>query len=340
MTRFEKKLRAELRRLKIGENARVLVAVSGGADSMALLHALARLRDCHKMPEVIVAAHLNHLLRGEESDGDESFVRNCTQQLRVPLCCEQIDVGKIAQAAGRNLEAVAREMRYEFLERAAVPPGAEVIVTAHTHDDQVETVLMRLLRGTSAAGLRGIQPTMELASGRRLVRPLLNFSRADVIHYCEHYQLAFRTDSSNLSDEFTRNRIRHELRPLLQSFNPHFEKALLRLTAQLTEDDDDLNAAAAEIFSSLHHHAETDSLDVKPLRCLTTAKRRRVLRLWLRERRGDLKRIDAVHLRAIEKLVMNDVGGKYVELPAGWQVWRKKEKIIILNDITRANTIH
>jgi tRNA(Ile)-lysidine synthase len=330
MTRLEKKLRAALRRSGVGESAKALVAVSGGADSTALLDALVRLRRAAKTPKQISAAHLNHLLRGDDSDADETFVRDLAQRLEVPLLTERVEVLKRAETAARNLEAVARELRYEFLKQAADHFGAEVIVTAHTRDDQVETIVMRLLRGSSGAGLRGIHPSTILSSKVRLIRPLLEVTRAEVIAYCEHYGGAFRTDSSNFSTDFTRNRVRHELLPLLREFNPRIDETLLRFAERVNEDDDCLQQRAAALLLAAGQAIDDSSLALRAITDLHPALRRRVLRQWLRDARGHLRRIDAAHLLALDHLATDSENERYVELPGGHQVWRRRGHLLLV----------
>ena len=319
MTKLEKKLRASLRKLEIRKQDRVLVAVSGGADSTALLDALARWKKSEHLSSTLCAAHLNHLLRGAESDADETFVRVITGQLNVPIFIAQENVAACAASEKKNLEATARRLRYDFLRRTAEQCQATVIVTAHTQDDQVETLVMRLLRGTSAVGLRGIHTQVPLPGSVRLVRPMLEITRAEVIEYCEHYQLNFRHDSSNDSDEFTRNRIRHEVLPLLQTFNSGFGATLIRTAFQLSEDNEYMQSEAARWVEEL---AEDRSLNFQPLRKLQVAVRRRVLRHWITQTRGDLRRIGMVHLMAVDNLMLRGEGGRYVELPGGWRVYR------------------
>ncbi len=320
MTKLEKKLRASLRKLEIGKQDRILVAASGGADSTALLDALAR----WKKSDQLFAAHLNHLLRGAESDADETFVRAITGQLNVPVFIARENVAACAAQEKKNLEATARRLRYEFLQRAAEQCQASVIVTAHTHDDQVETLMMRLLRGTSAAGLRGIHAQFSLSNSVRLVRPMLEITRVEVIEHCERYQLKFRDDSSNASSEFTRNRIRHEVLPLLQTLNPDFGSTLIRTAFQLNEDDEHLQSEAARWVEEL---AEDGALNFKRLSKLHAAVRRRVVRLWIAQTRGDLRRISTVHLTAIDNLIIRGESGRYVELPGGWRVYRRRDQL-------------
>ena len=320
MTKLEKKLRASLRKLAVNKQDRILVAASGGADSTALLDALAR----WKKSEQLFAAHLNHLLRGAESDADETFVRAITGQLQVPIFVAQEDVAACAAHEKKNLEATARRLRYEFLVRTAEQCPASVIVTAHTRDDQVETLMMRLLRGTSAAGLQGIHAQTVLTDTVRLVRPMLEITRAEVLEHCARYQLAFRHDSSNESPEFTRNRIRHEVLPLLQTFNPDFGATLMRTASQIHEDNEYLEAEAARM---VEEWAEGTALNLQPLRQMHVALRRRILRQWLAQTRGDLRRIGTVHLTAMDELMVRGEGGRYVELPGGWRVYRLRNQL-------------
>lgn len=323
MTRLEKKLRAALRQMNVGAESALLVAVSGGADSVALLDASLRLRRYRQAPTTILAAHLNHQLRGEESDGDEDFVRALAAKLGVSVIVESVAVGAQALTERQNLEATARRLRYDFLARAAESCGAQLVCTAHTLDDQAETVLMRLLRGAGADGLRGIHATLQLTASVKLIRPVLSVSRAEVIEHCRHYNLEFRTDSSNSSLEFTRNRIRQELMPLLRSFNPRVDEALARTAELLVEDQSFLEQLATEALAETQTEA---ALDAKLLSAHSPALRRQVLRLWLREHRG-LQRIETVHLAALESLIARGVGGRTIELPDGWQVLLKSGKL-------------
>ena len=315
MTKLEKKLRASLRKLGVTKTDRILVAASGGADSTALLDALAR----WKKSAGLFVAHLNHQLRGAEADADEAFVRAMAERLNLPCSVAQENVAAFAIQEKKNLEATARRVRYGFLLRTAQECQANVIVTAHTQNDQVETLLMRLLRGTSAAGLQGIHATSNLQPAIRLVRPLLEITRAEVLEHCARYQLTFCHDSSNESLNFTRNRIRHELLPLLENFNPAIGQTLIRMATQISEDDEYLQSETDKLVNEL---ADGLVLNFKPLLVLPPALRRRVLRQWLRRARGDLRRIGTAHLLALDDLMMRGEGGGYVELPGSWNVCR------------------
>lgn len=339
MTKLEKKLRTELRRLGAGlsprdaksseAESRVVVAVSGGADSIAMLDALIRLRERGAVKVTVLAAHLNHLLRGEESDEDERFVREVAAKLGAPIFIERIDVGAQARAAKQNLEGAARRLRYDFLRRVAERNDACCVLTAHTRDDQAETILMRLLRGTGAEGLRAIHESLPLGERVRLIRPMLAVTRAEVIAHCEHYGLTFRADSSNLDLNFTRNRIRRELLPLLREFNPRVEEALSRAAELSTEDDACLSDLAAR---SLTAASEDSSLNIVPLLDVAPAIRRRTLRLWLKKQRGGLRRIELAHIKAIDDLIARGQSGRRVELPEGLVVTREFNRLKLISD--------
>jgi tRNA(Ile)-lysidine synthase len=234
---FVRQVGRRLRRLGVSTGA-VVVAVSGGPDSVALLRALVAL----KRGDELVVAHVNHQLRGLESDADEDFVRNLHARLaaegasKLALRCFRADTAQTARHERANLEAVARKIRYEWLGQVAAETGARWIATGHTADDQAETVLHRLLRGTGLKGLRGIAPRRSLTSTAELVRPLLGMRRAEVLAYLDDVGQSYRTDSSNRDPRFTRNRIRHELLPLLEEeFNPRIVDVLARLARQANE---------------------------------------------------------------------------------------------------------
>lgn len=325
MTKLERKLKAALRRLGLVEAPSLLIAVSGGADSISLLDALMRLKNHGKLPARISVAHLNHQLREKESDEDEDFVFQLARQNDLECFIERCAVAEITRGEKGNLEATARRLRYDFLARAAQACGAGVVLTAHIQDDQAETILMRLLRGTSAEGLRGILPIRELEPSVKLMRPMLAVTRAEVIEHCEQHQLKFRTDSSNNLPDFTRNRIRQELLPLMQSFNPRSNEALARFAWLLSEDQEVLQQISLQILSEVQ---QKEGLNAGKLREQAPAIRRRVLRLWLEQRRG-LQRIDAVHLQAVEQLILRNHGGRIIELPANWRVTLKSGVLIV-----------
>jgi tRNA(Ile)-lysidine synthase len=219
---------------------RVLVALSGGPDSVALLHVLQTLeRRGHLI--VAGAAHFNHQLRGAEADADEVFCRELAASVRVPIIVGRGDVRRMAAESGRSIEDAARTARYSFLNGAAASFAAAAIAVGHSLEDQAETFLLRLIRGAGPAGLSGVRPRAGI-----VIRPLLEISRADLRAYAAEHGLAFREDSSNADVGIPRNRVRLELLPHLQQFSPAIAETLARQAAVARADDEFLEAAAIE----------------------------------------------------------------------------------------------
>ena len=214
----------------------VVLGVSGGADSVALLRAMAALRERHVGRGKLYVAHLNHGLRGDAADADEGWLRSLCERLRLALDVEKMEISAIAAQQGDGWEAAARSVRYEFLQTVAERAGARFVATAHTANDQVETVLHRILRGTGIEGLAGMVKARALTHGVVLVRPMLNLKRHDVLEYLTAIGQDYRTDATNQDTQWTRNRLRHELLPQLRErYNQQVDAALLRLAAQASE---------------------------------------------------------------------------------------------------------
>lgn len=214
-----------------------VVAVSGGADSVALLRSLAALS------KPLIVGHVNHQLRGSESDADEQFVRELARSLGLPFHSTRVNIPR-----DTNLEAAARNLRYEWLQQVAVESSATWIATGHTADDQAETVLHRLIRGTGIQGLRGIARSQELQPGMLLIRPLLETSREQIIAYLQSLPQDWREDRTNEDRTFTRNRIRHELLPLLRTFNPAISEVLIHLADQAATIHEERQGPAQELL--------------------------------------------------------------------------------------------
>ena len=244
---------------------RVLAAVSGGADSVSLLLALNGIAE--KRQIALTAAHYNHCLRGGESDGDEKFVKDLCTRLGVPFVSGRGDVKGEAEKTGESLEEAARRLRYAFLRQAA--HGA-FIATAHTSDDNAETVLMNLMRGAGIKGLSGIPPVRG-----DIIRPMLTVTRREVEEYLREQGQTYREDSTNASDDYTRNRIRHALVPLMTEMSPEFLTMTERTTRLLREDEKCLSDMA-EAFIKENFRGE--SLPVKELTELPAAVSSRVVR--------------------------------------------------------------
>lgn len=236
-----KERRLAIDRSLVGAGERVCVAVSGGADSVALLLALADAnREKESLGVVLSAVHVHHGLRGADADADERFVQELCERLNVPLFVERVDVAGRRESNREGLEEAARELRYRVFWLLIADGRVDVVATAHTLDDQAETVLMKLLRGAWTEGIGGIAPVVEGKAQEclgRIVRPLLSVRREEVEAYLGDRGQAWRDDATNRDVSLTRNRVRHELMPILRSFNPGVDVALARL-AEIARDEE------------------------------------------------------------------------------------------------------
>lgn len=241
----------------------VAVALSGGADSVGLLRTVRELKRHAGGAGRLVALHVNHGLRGAESDEDAAWCQQLCESLAVPLEVLAGDAAERAAREGDGIEAAARSERYELLAAAARREGARYLATAHTRDDQVETVLMRMLRGAGLRGLAGIPRVRPLSQSLALVRPLLDASRADVEAYLAQVGQTFRTDSSNAGRTFARNRVRHQLLPLLRSeYNAQVDDVLWRLAEQARDAQHVLETLAAEVLEDCHRRRDERAIEL------------------------------------------------------------------------------
>lgn len=289
---------------------KVVVAVSGGADSVALLDILASMKEYRLC---LVVAHLNHRLRGAESDGDEAFVRDLAARYGIPCEVAGEDVLALSRARKLSLEEAGRLARYRFFDSLAEKYAASAIALAHHADDQAETVLMRLLRGAGGGGLAGMAPK----SGH-YVRPLLHVCRSAIERHLAARGLSFRTDSSNRDTAFLRNRIRHELLPLLTSYNPSISGRLADTGEILASDEAFLAQIAEERFASLASmKGEELSLPLEGLVGEPRALVLRILRRAILGVKGDLRALAYRHIAAVERLLSTPKAHAALSLPGG-----------------------
>lgn len=304
---------------KAGENPKMLVGVSGGPDSVCLLHILDQLRD--SLGVRLHVAHLNHMLRGVDSDADARYVAEFSGTLGIPVTVEKRDVEAYRKEHRLSLEEAAREVRYDFFSQVAESVGAVGIALGHTQDDQVETILMHLVRGTGLTGLRGMGPITLLRppGGGVLVvvRPLLEVARRETEEYCRAYDLSPRSDFSNYSLDYTRNRFRYELIPLLQSYNKNIGDALMRTARTAADELSYLEEGVSQVWERVVREQPNGILlDSEALSSLHPALQRHLLRRVLDEVLADLTDIQSIH---IEKMMeaLSKPAGKRISLPRG-----------------------
>ncbi|MGH9327117.1 MAG: tRNA lysidine(34) synthetase TilS [Terriglobia bacterium] len=304
---------------------RVGVAVSGGPDSVLLLHFLSRL--AQKTGILIAVVHFNHHLRGAESDADDAFVRGKASELNVEFFRGEAAVARIAREKRSNLEATARALRYRFFLSLVNTNRLDKVATAHTADDQAETVLLRLFRGTGARGLGGIHPVLD----GKVIRPFLNVARAEIEREIEECGLPFRLDSTNLDLRLTRNRIRREVLPLLRkSYNPAIVQILKGFADRAREDEALLEEQARE--EARPWRIREDQEEKIPIRALIgfpPAIAKRILRQMIASVKGDLRGINSLQLDELLQFVRCVQSGGRLSLPGKVEVSRQLEWLVV-----------
>ena len=309
----------------IGKGDNVIVAVSGGPDSTALLLALDSLKReyCLKLR----VAHLDHMFRAAgETKKDREYVSSLSKRLGIPFIFKRIDVPAYAEENGFSLEEAAREKRYEFLLESARDAGAKRIALGHTMDDQAETVLMRLIRGSGLGGLRGIPPKRPLG-GALIVRPLIEAWRKDVEEYLEGMDVKPRLDGTNSMRKFLRNRIRHELIAILKEYNPNIKEVLARSAQNFSYDYEALSDAVDRSCKGcLRAKGGSVAVDLRRLKTKQAGIRRGILRKAIEISKGDLRNIDYSHIEDIEGLIKTGKGA--MDLPGKTRVVKTGDSLL------------
>lgn len=278
---------------------RVVVAVSGGADSTALLQMLTSLTELRLR---IIVAHVHHGLRGADSDADEQFVQDLAMRFSVPVASTRIDVLSVSRQRKISLEEAGRLVRYDWFDTVADQWQADAIALGHHADDQAETFLLRLFRGAGTTGLGA----MRFRTAERYVRPLLALRRSEIIDYLRAQGQPFREDASNEDTAFLRNRIRHDCIPYLRTINPAISTCLTHTAGLLADDEEVLETVTGQYFTQMACVEGSDVLFmVAQLQEVLPGLRVRLIRKALQHVRGSLRRISLAHVRAIENLIFS-----------------------------------
>lgn len=299
-------------RCQINLGQKFLLGVSGGADSMCLLHLL------WQAGHPVVVAHLDHMIR-PNSGQDAGFVKNVCDTWNIPVVIKQIDVGEYCHTHNLNLEEGARNLRYEFLYEVAKETGSSCIFIAHQADDQVETVLMHFIRGAGLSGLKGMLYRTFLAQYSNtipLIRPLLGFTRLQIEGYCNENHIPFITDQTNLDTTYFRNKLRHELIPELETYNPRFREVIQRSTESLQADHDLINEIVTTEWNTIL--LETGSkyirLNADKLRLTSSGMRKNIYRRAATILRPDLRDFDHIVLDRLDDFVIHPPEQKAIDL--------------------------
>ncbi|MBI3583085.1 MAG: tRNA lysidine(34) synthetase TilS [Nitrospinae bacterium] len=321
----------------ITEKDTVLVGVSGGIDSITLLYSLFFLKDDLKCS--LVAAHANHGLRGEQSDKEAEFVRKIADELKLPSVIEKIDVLGYMTEKGLSKQAAARELRYDFFERTAKKTSANKIALGHNANDQAETVLIRLLRGSGAKGIAGIKPVRacsERSESNKIIRPLIEIRRDEITEFVKEKRLKYVEDPSNLEPYYLRNKIRLELIPLLKKeYNPNIIETLREAAEIVGDEDEFLESYCSTIMSAIGSPNGSGfiEIDVLKLKNFHIAIKRRIIRIALKMIKGDLLKISAVHVEDILNSINKGFSGKSLNLPDGICVLYEYDKLKLFREV-------
>jgi tRNA(Ile)-lysidine synthase len=290
----------------------LIVGVSGGMDSMCLLHLL------YKSGFSIVAAHFDHSLRDTSSD-DARFVQNACDLWGIPFELKRMDVNKYCKEHGQNIEEGARNLRYEFLFDTAKNKGASAVLVAHHADDQVETVLMHFIRGAGLSGLKGMKYTSFLRQFSKtipIIRPLLDVTRKSIEIYCEENKILFVMDKTNTDVTFFRNRLRYEVIPQMETYNPRFRETLIRTTHSLQADYDLVNDLVSKEWEKviIEFQSRFIKLNLAQLRSLSKGLRWRVIIKAIKILRPDIRDLDQSVLIRMDEFITGSFYGKRIDL--------------------------
>lgn len=322
---FEKVLGTINKYNLIEDGDKIVLGLSGGPDSVCLLHILYRLKE--KMNIEVYAAHLNHQIRGLEAQKDALYISQICEDLGITSFVKAINVPEYCKEQGVSLEEGARTLRYEMFEEIKQKTKSNKIAIGHNRNDQAETVLMRIMRGTGLQGLRGI----EYIRDNEIIRPILDIERSEIEAYCEKYELNPRIDKTNLESIYTRNKIRLELIPYMKdNFNPNVIESIVRMTNSLKSDSDYIDLEAEKSFKEVSTLKE-DSVEISLPKYsnLHNAIKVRVLRSAIKHIIGDTNFVDQKHIEDIIELECESKLNKMLNLPRGIFAYRRKNIIIL-----------
>jgi tRNA(Ile)-lysidine synthase len=322
MIPFLKNIEQTLKGL-ITSGDKILVGVSGGADSITLLHVLHRFSQIQNYS--LIVAHINHMARGNDSDADAVFVESVAEKLKLPFCLKKIDVGIERLKLKTSFQNAARIIRYQFFEETLQLVGGNRIALGHTADDQVETILINIVRGTGLKGLAGIPQVRDC-----IIRPFLGFYKKDLEIYLKENDLSFRKDSSNSDKKYLRNRIRHELIPHLETYNPGIKKCLQEMSGIAREEDSLLSQTTRDIFKQKLGKDNDKNIiwDIEDFQSYPIALRQRLAREIFCHITGDMQEITAYHVQQIINVFNYPKAGKVLNIPRGVIVTCNYESVL------------
>lgn len=320
----------------IQANDAILVAVSGGPDSVALLRVLVTLKDKLEIKKLGVA-HLNHCLRGSASDSDAEFVKSISKVLGLSFYLARENVKQYQKKHRLSLEEAAREVRYSFLKEIAAKEAFNKIALGHNSDENAELVFIQLLRGSGALGMAGIPPVRE-----NIVRPLIHIQKTAILDYLSEKKQPYIVDMSNTDTKFLRNRIRHTLIPELKKFyNPNIIDTINRFSSIMRSEEVWIDSIIEPLFDDILFYTKADeiALDVSKLKTLHVAAKRRVVRRAIKEVNLDLRGIALIHMDAAIEMLEKDSAPKSIDLPNKIRIYRSENKLVIKKEQENLRTL-
>ncbi len=305
---------------------RIMAAVSGGPDSVFLLHVLLKLKNKLKIRELSVC-NLDHGLRGAESKRDSQFSKRLAEKEGIRFFHKRVDLKKKA-AKGLSTEEIARQARYAFFAGAAGKAGSGAIATGHTLDDQAETIIMRLIKGSALKGIVGISPARQ--EGRlRIIRPLIELEKIEIVQYLDDESIPYRIDRTNFEPLYFRNVVRGEIIPFLERYNPRLKRVLFNLAEHLREDFEFIEKAKGELGKSIITAGKGGvGIALKDLVMQPRALQKEILRDSLEKAGGDVKKLSFRHWKELESLIRQKRRGSAVDLPGGIRASRGEYDVV------------
>ena len=326
-----------IRKYNLIENGdSIVVGVSGGPDSICLLHVLNDLKN--ELNLKIYVAHINHMIR-KEADEETEYVKSFCKNIGVECFVKRIDVIKISKELKIGTEEAGRKIRYDFFEEVLKNTNSNKIATAHNNNDKVETIIMNILRGSGIAGLKGLDPIRE----NKFIKPLIEISREEIEAYCEENKLEPRIDKSNNENIYTRNKVRNSVIPYIEKeFNPNIIKTINRLSEVATEENEYLDKITIQAFNEINVRAisegnieknketETITLDLKKFNNLELVIKRRLILYTINELLGTIDGIEKINIDDIIKMCSKNIGNKYLMPTKKIKILVKKGKIFFM----------
>ena len=293
----------------IEEGDTVLLGLSGGADSVCLFHLLLELQK--KIPFSLHACHFHHGIRGDEADGDEAFVKELCEKNNVPFHLKRANVPDEAKISGESVEECARRLRYGFFEELCLKYGITRIAVAHNLSDRSETLLFNLARGSGISGLRSIPPKRD-----KIIRPLIDCTKDEILEYCEKHGYEFRTDSTNFNTDYARNYIRHRVLPSLRELSPVFDRSVATLCENLMELEDMVDSQAEAFLSESCQNGRVNREKLKKIHPF--AAKRAIDMLYKRTKgNNNTQSLEKIHLDTALDFILNSSSGRSIDMPGG-----------------------